>query len=247
MKSFGVGSIAVLLGLALVGCGGESKPANSAENAGEAATEAPPAAAPAKPSGMAMTGQLGEIDKAATQRKFESLGGKLAACVGQSHEKVPQVAGAVAFFLRVGEDGKARYAYLEDSTLGDRDAEKCMLSALTAADWPKPQGGEAEVRQSLQFDADGNTRAPAEWPSDKVSASVAKQIAAIDACKAGAAGKLKVTAYVEPAGKEGKVKAAGASVSDKDVDAKVDCVIGVVKGLKVPSPGSYVAKVTFAL
>jgi hypothetical protein len=234
-------------------CGGEAKsPENSELPSTEvpgatAAAPAPPSASAPKREGMSVQGELGEIDKAATTRLFESLGPRLADCVAKSHGRVAQVAGDAAFFLRIGEDGRVRYAYLEDSTLGDRDAEKCMLSVLEGAAWPKPRGGEAEVRRDLRFDADPGVRPPVEWGADKMTVALAKQAAALEACKAGVASKVKVTAYVEPSGKEGRVHAAGASAADKDAATKLDCVVETVKALKVPSPGSYVAKVTFSL
>ena len=42
-------------------------------------------------------------------------------------------------------------------------------------------------------------------------------------------------------------QAVGVAPPNKEGEAKVDCVVDVVRGLKLPSPGSYAAKVTFSL
>ena len=54
---------------------------------------------------------------------------------------------------------------------------------------------------------------------------------------------LRVTAYVAPGG---RVISAGASTPDAEAAATaVDCVVDAVRGLTMPDPGSYAAKVTF--
>ena len=56
-------------------------------------------------------------------------------------------------------------------------------------------------------------------------------------------------AYVEPdkSGKGGSVLAAGAASPTKEGDTDVDCLLGVLSKLKLPTPGSYAAKVSFTL
>ena len=48
-------------------------------------------------------------------------------------------------------------------------------------------------------------------------------------------------------GKRGKVQAAGLGAPSKEGADKIDCLLGVMTGLQLPTPGSYAAKVTFAL
>jgi hypothetical protein len=164
---------------------------------------------------------------------------------GQSRAKV--IAGDVAFFIRVGTDGQAKVAYLEESTLGDRATERCLVGVVQSAAWPKPAGGDAEVRQSLHFDMATGARAPSEWSAEKVASAVDSARASLAACKRGASAKVVVTAYVEADGKNGKVRTAGAAAADKDVSERLDCFVDALKGVTLPSPGSYFAKVTFSL
>jgi hypothetical protein len=96
----------------------------------------------------------------------------------------------------------------------------------------------------------------------------------VQKCKAGAKGDFIVTAYVEhddsapdekpapakpagPGGKKGgkkagkdhggKFKTIGIVPPNKDAADKVDCIVDALKPLKLPTPGSYAAKVSFPL
>lgn len=195
---------------------------------------------------MQVATELGEIDKKETIKTFERLKGTFLDCHKKGLERVEYMEGDVKFFLRVGQDGFARYAYLEDSTLGDHDTEKCMLDAITAMKWPKPQGGEAEVRSGTGFDAP-NVRPPAPWTSDKIATVIAKESAGVNKCKAGAAGKYHVTLYVQPHGTHGKVQAVGMSWPSKDAAHAAECLSKEVLSWDMPSPGSWAAKVSFDL
>ncbi len=225
-----------------VACGGETPPAKEPEAA--APTHAP---RPARRSGLSVSTELGEIDQAATEKTFQGLQSQLGTCFKSGLTRVDYLGGDLAFFLRVGADGHAKYAYLEESSLGDRETERCMLHVVTGTQWPKPDGGEAEVRKKVGFDPPGDVRAPASWSSDRIAAVLGKSGDKAAQCKQGASGTYSVTAYVEPDGKGGKVHAVGVAVPNKDADDKVDCIVEAVKSMKMPSPGSYAAKVTFTL
>jgi hypothetical protein len=143
-----------------------------------------------------------------------------------------------------------KWSYLEDSSLGDRDTEKCILEVLGGQQWPKPEGGpQAEVRSSSSFgfDPPPNARQPSSWQSDKVSATLGKHSKDIEKCTSGVNAKFTVTAYVEPAGKEGKVMAVGVATTSQEGADKADCLVDTIKKIKMPSPGSWAAKVTFQL
>lgn len=196
-----------------------------------------------------MTSELGSIDDRAVQKTFERITPAFDSCRKTAQKRLSFVAGDVAFFIRVGTDGKVKYSYFEQSTLGDYDAERCLLDVVDGTEWPVPEGGEAEVRyKGYGFDLDQNVRGPFDWNADKVAASLGKHKDELDKCIEGTSdAKFSVTAYVEPAGKDGKVQAAGVAVSNKEGAAKIKCVLDAVKGIKMPSPGSYASKVTFAL
>ena len=156
--------------------------------------------------------------------------------------RVEVLAGNLKFFLRIGEDGSAKWAYLEESDLGDRDTERCLLDAVMGAHWPRPDGGDAEARYTLELQAQG--RPATDWSSDKVMAALGKAGGALDQCTSGTSG-FKGTLYVGPGG---RVLSAGVAVPSKDAAGKADCVAKVLGKLKgLPSPGSWPAKVSFGL
>jgi hypothetical protein len=65
------------------------------------------------------------------------------------------------------------------------------------------------------------------------------------ACKQHGGGTFQVTAYVAPEHGAGHVVAASVAAPSSAAASDVDCLLGVVKAMKLPSPGSYPAKVSF--
>jgi hypothetical protein len=197
---------------------------------------------------MAATAELGQIDDAATNKMFVTLRPALMQCYSSGRERLEFLQGDVKFYFRVRADGTTRWAFLEQSTLGDRYTEKCMLSVVLGARWPLPEDGEAEVHQGLGFDAPTGVRPPADWSAEHVMKAIDKASHGVAQCKQHASGSFSMTAYVHSQkGGIGKVLAAGAAAPTKEGDADIDCLVGVVEKMKVPSPGSYAAKVSFSL
>ncbi len=260
---------------ALAACGG-SKPPPKMEEAPKEEVKSE------TPSGGPMVEQeLGSIDQRAVEKKFFDLQSKLETCHKQGRDRVEYLSGDVKVFLRVGKDGRVKYSWFEESTLGDRDTEKCILDLFSATEWPKPIGGEAEIRNGFGWPA-GSERQPTPWGPEKVIGALEEDNEAkknVDKCKAGVSGDFRVTAYVEPGEPEGhasehgsgkghgkgggkkaghgskgakkseggKFKALGVAAPGKEGAEKIDCVVDALKNLSLPSPGSYAAKVTFAL
>jgi hypothetical protein len=221
-----------------VGCGGEQPPPKAPEVTQQ---EAPPRA---KRPALKVSGELGSVDPGAVKKAFGALDDQFMGCQKRALDRVEVLSGSVKFFVRIGEDGAARWTYLEGSELGDRETEKCLLDAVRGAQWPKPDGGDAEARYGMELPLQ-STRPANDWSSDKVAAALGKHGDAIDKCKAGASGKFHATMYVGPGG---KVLAAGMATSTKDGDDKVDCLTEVLLKMKgLPSPGSWPAKVGFDL
>jgi hypothetical protein len=187
--------------------------------------------------------ELGSVDPGAVQAAFHRLEDKFVACQSKGLERVEVLSGNVKFFLRIGEDGTAKWAYLEDgSDVGDRDTEKCLVDVVMGARWPKPDGGDAEARYSIELPAQG--RPASDWSPDKVAAALGRHGDAIDRCKGGASG-FHATMYVGPGG---RVLTAGVVASRKDTDDQAECLVKVLEKLKgLPSPGSWPAKVSFGL
>lgn len=232
-----------------------------------------PAARPTGPTPQ-VSQELGSIDQRAVEQTFNRLQDAFEKCHSDGRERVEYLSGDVKVFMRVGQDGKVRYSYLEESSLGDRDTEKCILGVVGRTDWPKPQGGEAEVRNGFGW-GPGGERAPTPWGPEKVMTALddAKDVKKdVAKCKSGIKGDFIVTAYVEhddspdaPAGKNaakhhdkkhgkkadkhggGKFKALGITPPTKEGADKLDCLVDALKPLRLPTPGSYAAKVSFPL
>jgi hypothetical protein len=246
-KLFGMKRLALSLSLSLalsllVACGSKPPPPATDPSDPEA-----PRSSGAGPK-LQMSTELGSIDQRATQTTIDGLQPKLQGCYKKGLKKLDFMAGDLKFFLRVSQEGSVKYAFLEDTTLGDRDVEKCMLDVLNGASWPKPEGGEAEVRNGIGFDHAGDVREPTPWTGDKLAELLGKHEPDFKKCKEGVSGSFKVTAYVEPDGKDGKIVAVGMAPPSKEGEGKIECLVDAVKGMKkVPSPGSYPAKVQFNL
>lgn len=220
------------------GCGGSEPPA-----------QPPPAPPPAQAPKVARaplrtSSELGSVDPAAVKKAFASLDDKFMDCQKHAVDRVEVVAGDAKFFLRIAQDGSPKWAYLEESEIGDQPTEKCLLDVVMAAKWPRPDGGDAEARYAMDLPQQ-STRPPNDWNSDKATAALAKEGGAIDRCKAGANGPFHGTMYV---GTGGKVLTAGVTTASKDDQDKADCLAGVLLKMKgLPSPGSWPAKVSFGL
>jgi hypothetical protein len=227
--------------LLALGCGSEPPPAPAAPTQESAQTRG--RGGPK----LQMQSELGEIDPAAVDATLQRLQAKFQQCHRSGLRRIEYLAGDVKFFLRIGQDGAIKYAFFEESTLGDSDTERCILDLLSSQTWPKPEGGEAEVRKSFGFDAPGDVRAPTPWSPDKIVEVLGKHEDDVKKCRSGVSGSFKATAYVEPDGKHGKVQAVGIAPPGKDGADKIECLIKTIKGMKVPSPGSYAAKVSFVL
>jgi hypothetical protein len=261
----------------LVGCGGAPPPKVEEPVKDEGSHER-------KGPNLAMSQELGSIDQRAVEKTFANLvQGPLENCHKQGRDRVEVLTGDVKVFLRIDGNGKVKYGFFEDSTLGDRDTEKCVLGVFSSTTWPKPEGGEAEVRSGFGW-GPGGEREPTTWSSDKVTTALveSKHVKKdVDKCKGSVKGDFRVTAYVEPGGADhadigtdsseskakpgakpkpaashakpggggevGHFKAIGMAAPNKEGAEKVDCLVEALKSLELPSPGSYMAKVTFSL
>jgi hypothetical protein len=237
-------SFASFVVLAIVSACGGSKPPEAEAAAAELVQESHAGKSKGGPS---VSQELGSIDPQEADRVFQSVQAKFQTCQKAGMKRVGPLSGDVKFFVRIGSDGKAKYVVLEDSTLGDLETESCMMHAVESASWPVPRGGnEAEARKGYGFDA-GDERPPAVWGPDKIEAAIAKHQKDLQNCTAGVKGSFKVTLYVEAEKKDGKAIAVGVAAPNHEAQAKVACIADVVKSMKLPSPGGYLAKSTFSL
>ncbi len=235
------GSIVVAgtLSFALAGCGAsppppaEEAPAKQDHGGGHRA------------SGPSFEAEIGGLDDTKVKQTFEHLAEKLNGCFARGTQRLAYLAGDVRFAVRIAKDGSARWVFLKDSTLGDRETELCMIGALKATTWPRPEGGEGLAENSYSFEPGGEERAPVAWSPEQLGAAQRKAKSALSQCKKDAGTRsLKATMYVET---DGKATAVGVASGDEKGNAAADCVVSALKGLKYPSPGSYASKVSVSV
>jgi hypothetical protein len=226
--------VLVSLPIVLVACGGSEPPPAAPPPHAESTQHA------SRPS-LQMSQELGSLDEGKVDGTFQNLVPKFSDCLQKGSGRVEFIGGHVKFFVRIAPDGKAKWAYLSESTIGDRDTEKCMLGAIKTTSWPPPiGGGDGLAQKSFDFDPSPDVRAPVPWSPDRLGNALSSLRSKIQDCPAHA--RYQATAYVK---EDGTILSAGVAVPDEKADAGSDCVVGAIKGLKLPSPGSWPAKVTF--
>ncbi len=129
--------------------------------------------------------------------------------------------------MRIDREGGVRWAWLTDSTLGDRDAEHCVLDLVRGRTWPRPLSGDGLAESSFEVEPG---EAPATWPPFKVSALTARAIAATRSCRKGKPGTFRATAYVGP---KGAVIAAGVAPPDPQREDTSDCISDALRTLRL--------------
>jgi hypothetical protein len=225
-------------GVCLPGCGGEAAPARSADDA--------PGETPLREAPLPSTSaEIGALDEGKVTQTFKGATGALQKCLKDGSDRNELEGGDIAFFVKIGTDGRAFHVHAEKSTIGDRETEKCMFSVLKGKDWPAPQGGDVGLaRNSYGFDMENDERPPTDWTPDRVEDTVAELGEKITVCKGDAKGKLSATVYVDASGAATSV---GIASADESGEKAADCLTSVLKAAKFPSPGSWPAKVTFPL
>jgi hypothetical protein len=233
------GLIRVLIGAALVGqgCGGHAEPPETverSENSGSERVEGD--------DGVEVSGLLGTIRQDQVRGTLEPRMRDFAGCLEARTHTFEALGGEIRLSFRIRTDGSVAWVYPSASTIGDREAERCILEVASRARFPRPHGGEAEFSWGFGIDPPADVRPPLEWDAAQVVPVLAR--GAPDLASRCRVHGVRVTAYIAPGG---RVIAAGASTPDPDSLERVDCVLDAVRRLAMPDPGSYAAKVTFTV
>jgi hypothetical protein len=225
---------------AVLGCGGSEPAAKSA-----AVKDAAPKQEHDHLHGIRAASEIGGLNEDEVDAVFKTSLSSLEKCLNRGASRVEFLSGSVSFYLKVDSAGRADQAYLERSTLGDRETEKCMLSALKSKTWPKPVGGvHGLARKSFDFDSPNDVRPPMDWDSERAQKVLKKLDEKLSDCRSGASGSFEATAYVST---EGSVITVGVTPPNEAGEAAVDCLVDALRGASFPSPGSWPAKITFSL
>jgi hypothetical protein len=226
------------IAVATSGCG-KREPAR----APEPKAAAPAKKGPAKPQ-MKLASELGYVDPKEVDATFARTQESLLACLEQRTSVFDGVSGGFAVFLRLSDEGRVRWGHLESSSLGDRKVEKCILDVFRKTQWPRPDQGDAEVRNKLDFDLPEGVRPPQAVSASRFPTTLGPALPKLAACKGSEKGTVEITAYVDT---NGSVLSAGAASRNGKLNGELDCMTDAVRSLSFPSPGSYPAKLTFPI
>ncbi|MGK3995217.1 AgmX/PglI C-terminal domain-containing protein [Sorangium sp. So ce1024] len=227
--------VAVSSLVSVLGCGG-AEPAPAAPEMLDAApvTESRPS--------MSSRSEIGGMNEEKVQAAFQRASHRLSRCYERGVQRIPYLGGEIRFKVRVTEEGTARWAFVKDSTLGDRETEACMLKVLKATRWPKPVGGEGLAENSFTFEPSSDERPPVPWTPDQLGTPYKKARPALESCRSQAgASQLKATLYIDT---NGKPLSVGVSSADERGEDAAECVAGALREITFPSPGSYASKVS---
>lgn len=227
-----------LIGLAALSsaaCGSAPPPPKSSPAAATATAPAEPAAPP--PSAEA---EIGGLNEEAMNRAFQSLEPAVQACIAEGAARVKTLGGSVTLKLRIKRDGTARWAFMKNTSLGDRETEKCMLGAVRGKTWPEPLGGEGIAEKSFDLEPQ-STPIPLDEKRSKLTLAQIRK----DSwkCRKGVRGTFTATVYVRT---NGHVISVGITPPNEKGEAAADCMTDMIKKMKFV-PGRKTGKLSFVM
>lgn len=189
----------------------------------------------------AVEGEIGGLPEEAMEKALTSLGKEVMGCVTKRSAEIEVLGGHLKLALRVARDGSTKWAFLRESTLGDRETERCVIDLAMGRTWPKPVGGEGLAEKAFDVDP---TKTPAVLDEKRVKRALDDARRETYRCKKGARGTFVTTAYLKP---NGRVVSVGVAPPSETGDAAVDCIVEAVKKLEFGKVGGKVSKLTFEL
>ncbi len=231
--------LSILLVIGLAACGGESTDAEETEQSSSSGSERPAE----RDDGLAISGLMGTIRQDQVENALNPRLPRFQRCFEQRMGTVELLGGNIRMAFRIHVDGSVAWVYPAESDIGDRDTERCVLEVAQGTRFPQPRGGEAEFQWGFGLDPADDLRPPLNWSSGSLGRA-ADQVAALGRqCHARGPGHT-ITAYINPGG---EVLAAGGTMPDQDGTDALDCILEGVRGIAMPDPGSYPAKITFTV
>lgn len=171
---------------------------------------------------------------------------EFAACHEPRARRVPILSGSLEFGIQVEHTGTVLQVDLRTSDVGDRELERCFVEVIRATQFPKPNGGDANVTYTMLLAPGGKAREPEQWGSERVQHLLDKRGADLsEQCELPRGGDFTITAYVN---KKGRVVAAGVTTRAPVEASQFDCISKALKRWPMPKPHKKrFAKVTFPL
>jgi len=216
------------LALLLPGCAAATPQSLRVSDAREA-IELEPAVDPGPTS---LEAEIGGMSQYGVEKKLAELHPRFIACVERASLRLSAIGGRVSVKMRVDRDGKVRWAYLSDSTLGDREAESCVLELVRSKRWPRPKSGEGLAETTFEVDA---ADTPREVSGTRASWFARQAGFATRACRKGLPSGFVATAYLNA---QGEVLAAGVAPPNEVAESASDCIVDALRGARFAGLGA---------
>jgi hypothetical protein len=203
----------------------------------------PPSSPRRKVQVQGIEGTLASFDVKVTMEKKAR---EFAACHEPRARRVPMLSGSIEFGIHVKHSGDVSGVELRSSDVGDRELERCFADVIRNMQFPRPNGGDANVSYTMFLGPPHKGREPEVWTEGRVQHLVQKRLSEVRAeCALERGEAFTVTAYVNA---RGKVIAAGVAAKTVIETERFDCIADQLARWPMPKPSKKrVAKVTFAL
>lgn len=210
------------------GCGGEAGvPARTASDV-EPAVEAEAT----DPGPSHYESEIGGLSQEGIERELETAAPELRRCVDRAAANMSYLGGRVSLRMRLDRSGNVRWAYLSETTLGDRDTERCVLEVVKRRTWPRPLSGEGLAETSFDVDA---ADPPPLLPKWRTSLLTFRASSITKKCRKGVRGAFVATAYF---GRRGDLLSIGVAPPDEKGEDAADCIVEALRDLRVDTRGS---------
>ena len=175
---------------------------------------------------LSLESEIGGMSQYGVERRLAELHPRFIRCVEQASQRLSAIGGRVNVRMRVDRSGNVRWAYLSDTTLGDREAELCVLELVKGRRWPRPKSGEGLAETSFEVEA---AESPRELNAARASGFTYQARVATRACRKGVPGAFTATVYVNDSG---EVLSAGVAPPDETGESASDCIATALLGVR---------------
>ncbi len=207
--------------------------------------QAPPPPPPKvePPEEMQVAGTLGSLTDEEMGAPFQQRWSDITACYQQAKARLWYLGGKVELKVRVAASGDPKSVYVSSSTVGNYQAEHCILEIARGLHFAKPHGGaEAEFTYPIEL---GDRAAVQTWDGARVRPALARHRRDVTQCRQKSPTRLPsdlmLTVYVAPGG---KVTSAGLAADAPLDDTFASCLVQKTHKWRLDDPLGRIAKCT---
>jgi len=237
---------AVVLGIAIVGCGGSKPPPAKPAEPPEPRVTRVPVDEPEEDDDVEVVSSRGHMEIKDVEAGLAPHKEALSTCYMSRVGRRRWLGGHATLHWDIDKSGEVTSVKLAESDLGSWAVEKCLLEVAREATFNKPVGGSADFMVPLEFAAKGRAIT---WDEDQGLRAVGGQIAKLDECgkakgtngvKLGHPQDVTITLYVGP---QGKAVSVGFSSPKTAIDDEwAECAEKVALAWRLPDPRGTIAK-----